>query len=49
MNGRPRRLLVMRLRLVLVLLIASLGLAGCLLSVGVTNSPPAPGESRPLP
>jgi hypothetical protein len=39
----------MRLRLVLVLLIASLDLGGCLVSVGVTNSPPPPGESRPLP
>jgi hypothetical protein len=39
----------MRLRLVLVLLIAGLDLGGCLVSVGVTNSPPAPGESRPLP
>jgi hypothetical protein len=39
----------MRWRLVLVLLIASLGLDGCLVSVGVTNSPPPPGESRPLP
>jgi hypothetical protein len=36
-------------RLVLVLLIAGLGLAGCLVSVGITNSPPVPGESRPQP
>ena len=36
-------------RLILLLLItASLGLSGCLVSFGVTNSPPMPGESRPL-
>ena len=39
----------MRQCLILLLVAAGLSLGGCLLSVGVTNSPPMPGESRPLP
>jgi hypothetical protein len=38
----------MRQRLILILVAASLSLGGCMLSFGVTNSPPVPGESRPL-
>jgi len=36
-------------RLLAALLLAGIALGGCLVSFGVTNSPPPPGESRPLP
>lgn len=39
----------MRPRLLLVLPAAALVATGCLVSLGITNSPSLPGESRPLP